>query len=41
MITFDEMKRVREERIDKLKKDLEEVSEKHDKIELEHGTLKI
>lgn len=41
MITFDEMKRVREERIDKLKKDLDEVTEAHDKIELAYGTLKI
>ena len=41
MITFDEMKRVREERIEKLKKDLDEMTLKHDKIELEHGTLKI
>ena len=41
MITFDEMKRVREERIDKLKKDLDEVTEAHDKIELVYGTLKI
>lgn len=41
MITFDEMKRVREERIDKLKKDLKEMTDNHDKIELELGTLKI
>ena len=41
MISFDEMKRVREERIEKLKKDLSEITNKHDKIELEHGTLKI
>jgi len=41
MITFDEMKRVREERIEKLKKDLDEMTLKHDRIELVHGTLNI
>jgi|TARA_B110001450_G_C17659566_1_gene496653 hypothetical protein len=39
MINYDELTRVREERIDKLKKELEDTATKLEGLELAHGTL--
>ena len=41
MIHFDEMTRVREERIEKLKGELDSTTVKLEDVEKEHGTLKI
>ena len=41
MISYDEMTRVREERIGKLKSELEQTASKLEGLELAHGTLQI
>ena len=41
MVGHNELKREREERIDKLKKDLSEFRDKNDNLDIEFATLKI